>query len=177
MGNEGFFPLLPSSFRFFMKAYLDIETAFDGRVSVIGIHIPGRGMVQLTADKITDLDLDQALKGVDTVVTFNGAAFDLPCIRKSLGYDVLDVARHRDLLQECRKRGIRGGLKRVEALFGIPRVAGVTDGRQAPGLWQMYEDYGDEDALSSLLAYNREDCLNLEILESILDGLDGPGFP
>jgi len=155
-----------------MKAYLDIETAFDGRVSVIGIHIPGREMVQLTGDQVTDLNLDQALKGVETVVTFNGTAFDLPLIRRIVGYDVLDVAGHRDLLRECRRRGIRGGLKRIEALFGIPRMACFTDGALAPGLWHRYETCGDEEARSELLAYNREDCVNLEILETILDGLE-----
>ncbi len=154
-----------------MKAYLDIETAFDGRVSVIGIYVPGRKMVQLTGDQVTDLNLDKALEGVRTVITFNGTAFDLPVIRKKLGYDILDIAEHRDLLKECRRRGIRGGLKRIEALFGIHRTTRVVDGTQAPGLWYRYESFGDEKARSELLDYNREDCVNLEILEAILDGL------
>jgi len=155
----------------FMKAYLDIETAFDGRISVIGIHVPGREMVQLTGDQVTDLNLDKALEGVETVVTFNGTAFDLPLIRRVVGYDILDVAGHRDLLRECRSRGIRGGLKRIEALFGITRTARVVNGTLAPGLWHRYETCGDEKACSELLAYNREDCVNLETLETILDGL------
>jgi uncharacterized protein YprB with RNaseH-like and TPR domain len=42
----------------------------------------------------------------------------------------------------------------------------------APYLWQRYLEMGDEEALDELLAYNREDVVNLEILESVLDGLD-----
>ena len=156
-----------------MKAYLDIETAYDGRITIVGIHIPGREMVQLAGGQVTDLNLDNALRGVETVVTFNGSAFDLPRIRKALGFDILDMARHRDLRNDCRRRGIRGGLKRIEALFGIPRTAGVVDGRLAPGLWHRYETCGDENALSELMAYNREDCVNLEVLEAALDGLEG----
>jgi uncharacterized protein YprB with RNaseH-like and TPR domain len=156
-----------------MKAYLDIETTYGGEISLVGIYVPDRGMVQLTGSEVTDVNLQNALADVQTVVTFNGTAFDLPFIRKAAGFDVLDVARHRDLLRECRKRGIRGGLKRVEALFGIGRTARVVQGREAPGLWHRFETEGDGDALRELLDYNREDCMNLEILESILDGMDG----
>ena len=155
-----------------MKAYLDIETTFDGRISVIGIHIPGRKMIQLVGNEVTDLNLNEVLKGVETVVTFNGTVFDLPFIKRFLGYDILQVAGHRDLLRDCRKRGLRGGLKRMEILFGIGRTAPVTDGSLAPGLWFSYETYGDEGARKELLDYNREDCLNLEILEDVLDGIE-----
>ena len=154
-----------------MKAYLDIETTFDGRISVIGIHIPGRKMIQLVGNEVTDLNLDAALKGVETVVTFNGTVFDLPFIKRFLGYDVLQVAGHRDLLRDCRKRGLRGGLKRMEILFGIGRTASVTEGSLAPGLWFRYETHGDEEARKELLDYNREDCVNLEILEDVLEGM------
>jgi uncharacterized protein YprB with RNaseH-like and TPR domain len=160
-----------------VRAYLDIETAFDGRISLIGIYKPGGEMVQLSGGQVTDLNLAAALEGVGVVVTFNGTAFDLPVIRRTLGIDILDLAGHRDLLKVCRKHGIRGGLKKVEALFGIRRTSRIMDGRHAPWLWQRYETVGDEDALGELLAYNRDDCVNLEILERILDGLGGPGSP
>jgi uncharacterized protein YprB with RNaseH-like and TPR domain len=155
-----------------MKAYLDIETTCDGQISLVGIHVPGRKMVQLTGHYVTDVNLARALEGIGTVVTFNGARFDLPLILLKTGLDIRDIARHRDLLTVCRKRGIKGGLKRVEVLFGINRTASVVNGRYAPRLWHRYETEGDEKALGELLAYNREDCVNLEILESILDGLE-----
>ena len=155
-----------------MKAYLDIETTFDNNISLVGIHIPGRNMVQLMGSQVTDVSIAQALEGVNTVVTFNGASFDLPFIRRITGLEVRDLAEHRDLLHVCRKRGLRGGLKRVEVLLGISRGSGIVDGRMAPRLWQRWETEGDEEALKTLLAYNKEDCVNLEILESILDGMD-----
>lgn len=155
-----------------MKAYLDIETTFDNTISVVGIHIPGKDMVQLTGTQVTDVEIAMALKGVSAVVTFNGASFDLPFIRRITGLEVRDLAVHHDLLHVCRKRGLKGGLKRVEVLLGIGRDSGITDGRMAPRLWQRWETDGDEEALRVLLEYNKEDCVNLEILESILDGMD-----
>ena len=155
-----------------MKAYLDIETTLEGQISLVGIHIPGRKIVQLAGHQVTDVNLEMALKGVGTVVTFNGTAFDLPVIRRTTGLDILDIAQHKDLLAVCRGRGIKGGLKRVEVLFGIERTGNVVDGSNAPLLWHRYEMYSDEEALAELMAYNREDCTNLEILENILDGLD-----
>ena len=155
-----------------MRAYLDIETTFDNTISVVGIHIPGKDMVQLTGTQVTDVEIAMALKGVSAVVTFNGASFDLPFIRRITGLEVRDLAEHRDLLHVCRKRGLKGGLKRVEVLLGIGRDSGITDGRMAPRLWQRWETDGDEKALRVLLEYNKEDCVNLEILESILDGMD-----
>ena len=157
---------------FKLKAYLDIETTFDNTISVVGIHIPGKDMVQLTGTQVTDVGIAMALKGVSAVVTFNGASFDLPFIRRITGLEVRDLAEHRDLLHVCRKRGLKGGLKRVEVLLGIGRDSGITDGRMAPRLWQRWETDGDEKALRVLLEYNKEDCVNLEILESILDGMD-----
>ena len=154
-----------------MRAYLDIETTFDNSISVVGIHIPGRDMIQITGVQVTDVNIAFALEGVSTVVTFNGASFDLPFIRRITGLDVKDMAEHRDLLHICRKRGLRGGLKRVEVLLGISRESGIADGRMAPRLWQRWENDGDEEALRVLLQYNKEDCVNLEVLEEILDGM------
>jgi uncharacterized protein YprB with RNaseH-like and TPR domain len=155
-----------------LKAYLDIETTFDNTISLVGIHIPGRDMVQLMGSQVTDVSIAQALEGINTVVTFNGASFDLPYIRRMTGLEVRDLAEHRDLLHICRKRGLRGGLKRVEVLLGISRDSGITDGRMAPRLWQRWENDGDKEALKVLLQYNKEDCVNLEVLETILDGMD-----
>jgi uncharacterized protein YprB with RNaseH-like and TPR domain len=154
------------------RAYLDIETTFDNDISVIGIHIPGRELVQLQGGQITDVAISEALEGVATVVTFNGASFDLPFIRRVVGIDIREMVEHVDLMRVCRKRGLKGGLKRIEVLFGISRDSGVTDGREAPRLWQRWVNEADESALEKLLQYNREDVVNLELLESLLDGLE-----
>ncbi len=61
--------------------------------------------------------------------------------------------------------GYRGGLKRIEPLFGItraPEVAGLN-GYDAVLLWERFQR-GDLTARKLLLQYNEEDVLNLETL-------------
>jgi uncharacterized protein YprB with RNaseH-like and TPR domain len=153
-----------------MRAYLDIETTFEGGISVIGIYRPDSGTTQLVGGGVSDINLYDALAGVTTIITFNGSSFDLPVIRKRLFADLRGEFAHRDLLYVCRKRGLRGGLKVVEQILGIGReTAGIT-GMDAPRLWNRYEMRGDRSALDTLLAYNYEDVVNLALLEAILDG-------
>lgn len=156
-----------------MRAYLDIETAFDGSISVIGIYRPDLGTIQLVGGGVRDMPLYDALDGVQTVVTFNGSSFDLPIIRKRLYADLKRDFEHCDLLYVCRRRGLGGGLKRVEMLLGIGRATAGISGWDAPRLWQRYETVGDQAALRTLLDYNREDVVNLAALEAHL-GLTEP---
>lgn len=151
-----------------MRAYLDIETTFSGSISVIGIYRHDRGTIQLVGGGVRDLPLYEALEGVQTVVTFNGTSFDLPIIRKLLYADLKRDFEHCDLLYICRRRGLRGGLKKVEELVGIGRATAGITGWDAPRLWHRYEAIGDHAALRTLLDYNREDVVNLALLESHL---------
>lgn len=153
-----------------MHAYLDIETAFDGQISVVGIYRSDCGTIQLVGGGISDLNLYAALEGVTTLVTFNGSGFDLPVIKRRLYVDLRQDFGHRDLLYICRRRGLRGGLKVVEQVLGIARTTSGLSGRDAPRLWQRYELYADRRALTTLLHYNREDVVNLAVLEALLDG-------
>src|SRR5215213_6250956 len=104
-----------------MRAYLDIETTFAGTISVIGMYRPDIGTIQLIGGGVRDLALYEALDGVQTLVTFNGSSFDLPVIRRRLFADLKRDFEHCDLLYVCRRRGLRGGLKRVETMLGIAR--------------------------------------------------------
>src|SRR4029078_323567 len=85
-----------------MRAYLDIETAFDGSISVIGIYRPDCGTIQLVGGGGRDVPRYTALDGVQTVVTFNASSFDLPIIRKRLYADLKRDFEHCDLLHICR---------------------------------------------------------------------------
>lgn len=149
-----------------MRAYLDIETTFANTISVIGIYRPDIGTIQLVGGGVRDVALYDALDGVETIVTFNGTCFDLPMIRKRLLVDLKREYEHCDLMYVCRRRGLRGGLKRVEEILGIGRASAGLSGWDAPRLWNRYERLGDASALQTLLDYNRDDVVNLALLEA-----------
>lgn len=151
------------------RAYLDIETAFEGGISIIGIYGPDRGVIQLMGGEVTDVALVRALEGVEILCTYNGDRFDLPVIRDRLGVDLAQVCRSHDLLRDCRRFGLKGGLKQVEAQIGIVRQSQGVDGYAAMRLWASYLNDGDEEALRSLLLYNQEDVVNLALLDAYLE--------
>ncbi|MEN9933839.1 MAG: hypothetical protein RLZZ387_418 [Chloroflexota bacterium] len=151
-----------------MRAYLDIETTFEGAISVVGIYRPDIGTIQLVGGGVQDLALFEALDGVQTIVTFNGSSFDLPVIRKRMYVDLKRDYEHSDLMYICRRKGLRGGLKHVETVLGIGRATAGITGWDAPRLWHRYEARGDRAALHTLLDYNREDVVNLALMEERL---------
>jgi uncharacterized protein YprB with RNaseH-like and TPR domain len=156
-----------------MKAYLDIETSFDGVITIVGCHIADRSLIQLVGGMVSDISVWRALEGVETICTYNGSRFDLPVIRRRLGLDLAKEFRSHDLMYDCWRHGLFGGLKRVEEQLGIARRSKGIDGWDAMRLWSRYEDGGDREALEILLAYNRDDVLNLPVLESRLSELEG----
>ncbi len=170
---EYFAPRLPTGehWRLFhhfkgRAAYLDIETTgilWPGlEVTVVGLY-DGLTMQQFVlGHNLTDFP--EAFTDVDLVVTFNGAQFDLPVLRAYFPGLALPPV-HLDLRFILARLGYRGGLKRIEPLFGIsrhPEVASL-DGYDAVLLWERYQR-GDLRARELLLQYNREDVLNLEVL-------------
>lgn len=154
-----------------MKAYLDIETCASGEVTVVGIYREDRGLRQLVGGEITDVNLWEALEGVDTLCTFNGDRFDLPILERQVRVDLRGRFVSLDLLRECRRAGLKGGLKRMEERFGIARNTRGMSGWDALRLWARYENEGNREALDLLLEYNREDVMNLVHLERIVVGV------
>ncbi len=154
-----------------VKAYLDIETSYSSEITVIGAYRPDAGVVQLTGRAVTVRNLLWMLEGVHTIYTYNGERFDLPVIRRVLGVDLRGQFRSCDLMYACWRQGLYGGLKKVEMRLGIGRVTEGLDGRDAMRLWESYCREGDGKALDTLLLYNREDILNLSVLEARLAGL------
>jgi uncharacterized protein YprB with RNaseH-like and TPR domain len=149
--------------------YLDIETSFGGHVTVVGLLRTDRGVLQLVGDAITRDGLIGAFRGLDTLCTFNGEGFDLPVLRRAYGLGLLERYRSLDLSVECRRTGRRGGLKRIEASLSIPRRSNGINGVDAMLLWDRWLR-GDRGALKTLLAYNRDDVVNLALLERRLRG-------
>lgn len=151
------------------SVYLDIET--DGgntgsSVTTIGVFdgvefrcfIKGKNLDEFPAY------MDQ----FSMVITFYGSGFDLPMLQKC--YKDLRFSQiHLDLCPTLREVGIRGGLKKIEKQLGLSRgedTDGLT-GLDAIRLWNRYRTLRDEKALETLIAYNREDVVNLEVLAGI----------
>ncbi len=156
--------------------YLDIETTgCSCRYS--DLTVVGVGWVQgdqqrfgqlfggqINADAVLGL-----LEGVDEVYTYNGSRFDLPFIRQRLGLDIRRHVMHTDLMYNCWRRDLKGGLKAVEVRLGIARDLPDMNGYMAVKLWWNYVNDNDEQALQKLLAYNREDVMNLHVLRQKLN--------
>lgn len=158
-----------------LEAYLDIETtglsAFTGAITVVGMYLcdtKNTRFVQLVGRDITSYSLLETLEGVDVIYTYNGRRFDLPFINVQLGVNLEELFDHRDLMYDCWRYNLRGGFKAVERQLGIPRKLVEVDGRMAVRLWWRYVDSFDLEALDTLLAYNKEDVVNLKELKERL---------
>ena len=157
------------------NVYLDIETtglsSYYNDITVIGIYLEDRGderLIQLVGEDATKDNLLEALDGVDKIFTYNGNRFDIPFIHNYLEVDLAAMFHHHDLMYDCWKNNLYGGFKAVEQQLGISRQLKDVNGFEAVRLWWRYRDYGDHDALATLLAYNREDVVNLKVLREIL---------
>ena len=106
----------------------------------------------------------KALEGVDEIYSYNGSRFDLPFIRTKLGIDMREYFKHTDLMYNCWKKDLKGGLKVVERRLGIGRRLKDVDGSVAVQLWWGHVNNNDQQALKILLEYNREDVVNLRVL-------------
>ncbi len=150
------------------KAYLDIETSFTGNITVVGIFRNDSGLLQLVGGDIKSDRVIEFLDGTTHLITYNGDRFDIPVIRQRLG---VDLSRHyvsEDLIYECHRLNLYGGLKRVEEQLNIDRESSGVDGYIAMLLWEDYTSSGRQESLERLIRYNRDDVLNLCILEKRL---------
>jgi uncharacterized protein YprB with RNaseH-like and TPR domain len=149
--------------------YLDIETSFSGEVTLVGLMRSSGPLLQLVGSAITREAIESSLEGLDTLCTFNGEGFDLPVLRRHFGIGLIERYRSLDLSLECRRVGIRGGLKKIENGMQIPRRLRGVNGYDAMLLWERWEK-GERAALETLLEYNRDDVINLALLERRLRG-------
>ena len=108
------------------------------------------------------------MEGVESLYTYNGTQFDLPFLKAKLGIDIAGFCQHFDLMYACWRHNFYGGLKKVEKQLGIGRDLKDLDGKMAAQIWREYHLSGEPELLSTLLAYNREDVLNLRDLREKL---------
>ena len=148
-------------------AYVDIET--DGldywsSVTVVGLYDGVRTRQYVAGDNLDQFALD--IRDYSLLVTFNGATFDLPFLRRRMG-NIFDQL-HVDLRYALGRLGHHGGLKAIERELGLARGGEIVGlgGEDAVRLWNEYRR-GRAEALELLLAYNRADVENLEVLAEI----------
>lgn len=167
-GNSNFFLNLPSTSHWRLwphfkdeAIFVDIETNWRQDITVLGIY-DGRTVKQFIKGKnLTKQNVKEHLQG-KLIVTYNGASFDLPVIRRYFG-DVMKPTPHFDTRHLARRLGYTGGLKALEQQIGLARpeqVQGMS-GQDALHLWDRYRTSGDEEHLQLLLQYNEEDIVNL----------------
>ena len=206
-GDWRFFSSLPrgASWRLFSSfdgptGYLDIETTSvsieDAFITVIGLYTADT--VYCFMSNFEDLDgappvtpgehriviapihrFEEVFGTLKKVVTFNGTTFDLPIIRNWFPLLDYDSVIHLDLKFALRSLGIRGGLKKLEKIFGIERPEKLDglNGRDAVNLWLRFRQRADQKALATLLDYNIQDILNLEPLTRWVIARNLAAFP
>jgi uncharacterized protein YprB with RNaseH-like and TPR domain len=144
--------------------FLDIETTGLGLfadITTVALY-DGRQLRCFVAGQNLH-EVPDALAGYELLITYNGASFDLPMLERCFGIRLAQA--HIDLRHILGSLGFRGGLKGCERQLGVKRPGlEEVDGYLAVLLWRHYQQSGNVRALETLLAYNVQDTINLEVL-------------
>lgn len=145
-------------------AYVDIETTGLGpqaEITTIALYDGKKVYCYINGQNLDAFIHD--IQNYEILVTYNGKGFDVPVIERWFGTKLHHA--HIDLRFILARLGFKGGLKGCEKQMGIDRgeLDGV-DGYFAVLLWREYQHNNNENALETLLAYNVEDTVNLELL-------------
>ncbi len=146
------------------SCFLDVEIDSRGKVVVVGISNYFQTSQFVAGINLGKESLDRELKKYKIIVTFNGAAFDLPKLEKQMG--VKAVLPHIDLKPLCVNMGWKGGLKEIEKRLNLKRPPHLYG--NPVELWKAFQASGDREYLELLLEYNREDIENLRgVMENV----------
>ncbi len=150
-------------------AYFDIETTGLSPgvdvVTVVGLF-DGRHFQAFVRGQNLD-EFPSAAARHALLVSYNGATFDLPFLQAT--FPDFAPRAHLDLRYPLARLGYRGGLKEIERRAGIRRPGHLAElsGFDAVRLWHEHVQ-GDASALDTLLAYTREDVVNLASLAQMV---------
>jgi len=145
--------------------FLDIETnGYYGGITVIGLYDGNDTKMFIRGFNLDKKLLEDELKKYKLLVTFNGASFDLPVIKRFFNLNI--EMPHMDMRFVCQKIGLNGGLKAIERSLNIRRREEVENivGEDAVYLWQMWKSTRKKEYLDKLIMYNEEDIINLKPL-------------
>ena len=161
------------------KMYIDIETTglspvYDN-VTMIGVLVNDEfeqleqfiDGINLEDNILNDYIVDNE---VSEILGYNHVNFDIPFIVQNnyLSQEVVNRLKLTDLMNQCHALGIKGGLKATEIKLGIVRKAEPLNFWQQKALWKRWQEQGDKDALGRYSFYNKEDVLNLPVVEQRL---------
>ena len=151
-------------------AFFDIETtgldSARNNVTTVSVTRGGETTTLVRGEGLTAPALRELFFDAPLVVSFNGKQFDVPFLEDS--FDIAIDAPHLDLMYPCRRIDLTGGLKAIEKAVGIDRDRPDLSGRDAVRLWHRYARDGDDDALDTLISYNRDDTENLQNLADVV---------
>ncbi len=145
--------------------FLDIESTglgdYNDHITTIATYDGSKIKYYVHGRNLDDFVRD--VTRYDVLITYNGKCFDIPFIEQYFGIRMMQA--HIDLRYVLHRLGYKGGLKGCEKQLGLHRgdLDGV-DGYFAVLLWQEYQESNDPKVLETLLAYNIEDAVNLEVL-------------
>ena len=144
--------------------FLDVEVDSHGKIIVVGISNYYQTNTFVNGVNLEKNLLEKELSKYKVVVTFNGASFDLPKLKKQLKVEF--KGPHIDLKPLSVALGLKGGLKEAEKRLGLKRPAHLYG--NPVGLWNAFHASGDREYLELLLEYNQEDIENLkQIMEYV----------
>lgn len=138
--------------------FVDLEIDSYGKIVVVGV-----ATLQTTNFFVRHVNLEeitQEFTKYKLIITFNGASFDIPKLRKQFHINL--PLPHIDLKPLCVNLNLKGGLKEIEKKLGFRRPAHLYG--NPVELWKAFHASGDKEYLGLLLEYNREDCENLIFL-------------
>lgn len=141
-------------------AFFDIEADGEEIPTVVGV-LDDAGVATFRRGHSLR-QLPERLARSPIWVTFNGAVFDVPVLRKTFE-DFPTPLVHVDLRFLVRRTKLKGGLKGIEealALHRPPHLKGIK-GLDAIALWRRYQETRDVAALRILTEYNLYDAVNL----------------
>jgi uncharacterized protein YprB with RNaseH-like and TPR domain len=119
--------------------------------------------------------LDEATRGVEFLVTFNGKSYDVPFLRDRANLHRVPVGippRHVDLLHPARRRW-KGDLpdcrlQTLELRICRRRRSGDVPGEEVPGLYHDYVRSGDPYRLVPVFHHNLLDVITMgEVLNAL----------